>query len=360
MFSHACTPKTRDATLSNAAQQRQAHIEQLQQQQDLNEQDLQHHIASIRIQSLYRARAARTRSDRRRSEIKQKHSATLIQSLIRGKRARNHVKIQEHSAILIQSLIRGKRARRKSSLWISRHRCDDDDDGTTVRTTRTKLRRYNYQNIGDPYDAYSVWVCGCVHTDNVVRKSVLRWIQTPAFERTVDVVIVLDCVIQALTYETLNDETISKTLLYNYNWVLDGVEYLALSVYTLEMIFKMLAFGLNCKYKKSYCRSGWNVLDFFVVVISYVGVFFQYIYMYEPSSFLGHLHKEFKISQLRMIRPLRMIKSHSEILKICVGIWSALPNLWAVFVLTLGIIIMWGVLGMHLYGHGALSGRVGR
>jgi hypothetical protein len=58
-----------------------------------------------------------------------------------------------------------------------------------------------------------------------------------------------------------------------------------------------------------------------------------------------------------MLRPLRIIQTQPGLLNMTISITSAIPNLLAVLIFWLGLIVMWGVLGMHLYGHGALSGR---
>ena len=59
----------------------------------------------------------------------------------------------------------------------------------------------------------------------------------------------------------------------------------------------------------------------------------------------------------RMLRPLRIMKKNIEILRIVMSMIAALPNLWAVLVLTIGILIVWSVMGMHLYGDGLMLGR---
>ena len=58
-----------------------------------------------------------------------------------------------------------------------------------------------------------------------------------------------------------------------------------------------------------------------------------------------------------MLRPLRIMKKNIEILRIVMSMIAALPNLWAVLVLTIGILIVWSVMGMHLYGDGLMLGR---
>ena len=67
-------------------------------------------------------------------------------------------------------------------------------------------------------------------------------------------------------------KNIEYLLIYNYSWPVLFIEYTSLFIYTIEMIFKMFAYGCHLKFKKSYFRSSWNVLDFIIIIVSYLGV----------------------------------------------------------------------------------------
>jgi len=41
-----------------------------------------------------------------------------------------------------------------------------------------------------------------------------------------------------------------------------------LAIFTLEVILKIIAYGL-CLHPNAYLRSGWNLLDFIIVVVGY-------------------------------------------------------------------------------------------
>jgi len=41
-----------------------------------------------------------------------------------------------------------------------------------------------------------------------------------------------------------------------------------LAIFTLEVILKIIAYGL-CLHPNAYLRSGWNLLDFVIVVVGY-------------------------------------------------------------------------------------------
>lgn len=51
-------------------------------------------------------------------------------------------------------------------------------------------------------------------------------------------------------------------------WVQEQVEYIFLVIFTIETFTKILAYGL-VMHPSAYIRSGWNLLDFVIVVVGY-------------------------------------------------------------------------------------------
>jgi hypothetical protein len=49
-----------------------------------------------------------------------------------------------------------------------------------------------------------------------------------------------------------------------------------LAIFTLEVILKIIAYGL-CLHPNAYLRSGWNILDFIIVVVGYDILFSVYM-----------------------------------------------------------------------------------
>jgi hypothetical protein len=148
--------------------------------------------AATKIQSLYRAKVARDKMARRRSEIiQQQHSAILIQSLIRGKKARNQTKMMRRNVETRQSTWR---SRQHGSSYIVDHSSNDngnnvdgsnnDRDRRNNNNRKNKLRRFHYQDIGNHHSKYTVYVCG-LHIDHCVRRTILNIINSRQFKRMV-------------------------------------------------------------------------------------------------------------------------------------------------------------------------------
>lgn len=90
--------------------------------------------------------------------------------------------------------------------------------------------------------------------------------------------------------------------------ILGYIDYGMTAVFTIEMLLKMIAFGLVINREFSYLRSGWNILDFFIVLSSLASL--------NPST--GENLKVLKTLRiLRVLRPLRMV-SRNRGLKISI------------------------------------------
>lgn len=50
----------------------------------------------------------------------------------------------------------------------------------------------------------------------------------------------------------------------------EQVEYVFLVIFTIETFTKILAYGL-VMHPSAYIRSGWNLLDFVIVIVGYFG-----------------------------------------------------------------------------------------
>ena len=56
----------------------------------------------------------------------------------------------------------------------------------------------------------------------------------------------------------------------------DHLEYVFLSIFTVEFVLKVLTKGFVME-QGTYLRDGWNVLDFIIVVIAYIEVMLVHI-----------------------------------------------------------------------------------
>ena len=76
------------------------------------------------------------------------------------------------------------------------------------------------------------------------------------------------------------------------------LDYITTGAFSFECFIKIIVFGMLFNGKSSYFREPWNLLDFFVVLIS--------IFSYLPLGFDMQFYKSMRL--LRILRPLRMIQ----------------------------------------------------
>merc|ERR1711871_215147 len=124
----------------------------------------------------------------------------------------------------------------------------------------------------------------------------------------------------------------------------DAVDLLAIvdntfyAIFMFEFCTKQLAYGFYWG-KKPYIRDPWNRLDFVVVVFSPVN------YFGESKSSLGRI---FRLG--RCLRPLRMINKFPELQVIVGAIVESLGTNTAVPGLSFLMYLIFGILGVNLFG----------
>jgi voltage-dependent calcium channel L type alpha-1D len=115
-------------------------------------------------------------------------------------------------------------------------------------------------------------------------------------------------------------------------------------VFFIEAFSKIIAYGFYGG-KTAYLSSAWNIMDFFIVVMS--------IFDFIPGMSGGNFSA---IRSFRVLRPLRTITKFPELRFLVSLLLSCIPMLANVFGLNFFIYFVFGILGMQLFG-GALRGR---
>ena len=96
------------------------------------------------------------------------------------------------------------------------------------------------------------------------------------------------------------------------------------------MLLKIIAMGFFAK-PFTYLRDPWNVLDFFVVIMGWVGVFLVD-------------QKYSAVRVVRILRPLRTINSMPGMSGLVATILNSLPAMANVLVLFVFMLIMFGTI----------------
>ena len=115
-------------------------------------------------------------------------------------------------------------------------------------------------------------------------------------------------------------------------------------IFTIECIIKIIALGFRGKKKSSaYIRDPWNKLDFFVVIISLIGM-------------LPGLPNLSVLRTFRVLRPLRTLARSPGLRKIIGCVIDSIPDLANVIVLLCFVLLIFSIAGL-VFWNGLLHAR---
>jgi len=77
------------------------------------------------------------------------------------------------------------------------------------------------------------------------------------------------------------------------------IDIVVSTLFTFELILKVIVFGFAFNGKDSYIRNAWNIMDFVIVVFSLISISLR-----EAGSKVSAIKT---LRMLRVLRPLRMI-----------------------------------------------------
>ena len=106
-----------------------------------------------------------------------------------------------------------------------------------------------------------------------------------------------------------------------------------------ELLIKVIAAGFACNGPKSYIRSFWHVLDFFIVLVSIIGL----VNLGSKITFLKI------IRMARLLRPLKII-SKNENLKMSINaLVVSIPAIASLMVIVLLFMFIFAIMGVSLF-----------
>jgi len=175
-------------------------------------------------------------------------------------------------------------------------------------------------------------------------QAVIRYIDSPTFEITIDIVLVLNAVIIGIqSYPILIGETVEVNPHVadgQIDTIWEAMETAFTIFYCFEMLFKILVKGW-----RSFCSSMRNLFDFLITALSVVAS----IYVYYPNDFSDSRLIRYIVMMrvLRLSRLLVAMKQFQVIGNTCVEI---LPAVSRVFILLFCIMYLFSTLGVILFG----------
>jgi len=171
------------------------------------------------------------------------------------------------------------------------------------------------------------------HRDSIIRTTCQRIVSNPYFDHFILMCIVVSSLCMALA-TPLDDPG------NTFTQILKTLDVVFSVIFILEMVMKLVCYGLLFFSPKSYLLNGWNILDGTVVIVSIVDLI--------GTSSTGFL-KTLRI--LRAFRPLRVIARNQALQVAVTTLFKSLPELVTlVLALMIFLLIVAIVLLQYLNG----------
>nr|QRX85587.1 voltage-dependent calcium channel non-L type alpha-1 [Heterodera elachista] len=171
--------------------------------------------------------------------------------------------------------------------------------------------------------------------NNVIRKNARAIIEWGPFEFFILLTIILNCVVLAMEQHLPRND--KKPL----SEKLEKTEPIFMVIFCIECILKIVAFGYIL-HKDSYLRSGWNIMDFIVVVTGVISML--------PFSPSGQEGVDLRtLRAVRVLRPLKLVSGIPSLQVVLKSILCAMAPLLQIGLLVLFAIVIFAIIGLEFY-----------
>jgi len=200
------------------------------------------------------------------------------------------------------------------------------------------------QDNGEKYDPAALM---CLPTNCFVRRACLSIVEWRPFEVIILFTIFANCCALALWQPKDEIKGSDNTTEDNFtksskNEILEKIEYGFLTIFTLEAVIKVIAYGF-VMHQNAYLRNHWNRLDFVIVVFGIVSFLIKRFEI-DPNASMVRALRAF-----RVLRPLRLISGVPSLQVVMNAIVRAMVPLLHIAMLVVFVIIIYAVIGLELF-----------
>ncbi|KAL4622587.1 voltage-dependent L-type calcium channel subunit alpha-1D-like [Arapaima gigas] len=186
----------------------------------------------------------------------------------------------------------------------------------------------------------------CLRLGNPIRMAAIAIVEWKPFDIFILLAIFANCVALGVAKPFPEDDSNAT------NHTLERVEYVFMIIFTIETFMKILAYGL-VMHPSAYIRSGWNLLDFVIVVVGLFSVVLE-----GTSHKPGEAHHTAgkpggldvkALRAFRVLRPLRLVSGVPSLQIVLNSIMKAMVPLLHISLLVLFVIIIYAIIGLELF-----------
>ncbi|XP_065072313.1 voltage-dependent L-type calcium channel subunit alpha-1D-like [Rhopilema esculentum] len=172
---------------------------------------------------------------------------------------------------------------------------------------------------------------------NSIRMFCKRVVENKIFEYFILLTIATNCVVLMIAKPLPNDD------LTKLNAQLENADAVFVAIFTLEAILKIIAYGFFF-HSDSYLRSGWNILDFVVVVVGLV----QVSSLSNDSDTKRNSESIRALRAIRVLRPLKLVSGIPSLQVVMKSLIRAMVPLLQILLLVLFVIVIYAIVGLEL------------
>ena len=177
---------------------------------------------------------------------------------------------------------------------------------------------------------------------NPVRVFCANVVMHPYFEPVVLVLILVSTLFLVMDMPHFSEKTTLRQIMKVFN-------YIFTASFTIEMLLKIVSMGF-CKSKTPknfalstpYMRDGWNVLDFFIVLVSIAAITLP------TEGGAGPLLKQLRVA--RAVRPLRLVSRYPALKITFNTLLMSIPSMASLMSVASLFFIIFAILGLELFG----------
>ncbi|KAE9412850.1 hypothetical protein Angca_007910, partial [Angiostrongylus cantonensis] len=178
--------------------------------------------------------------------------------------------------------------------------------------------------------------------DNFIRRNAKAIIEWGPFEYFILLTIIGNCVVLAM------EQHLPKNDKKPLSELLERTEPYFMGIFCLECVLKVIAFGFIA-HKGSYLRSGWNIMDFIVVVSGVVTML-----PVSPAAAGGGSGQVETVDlrtlrAVRVLRPLKLVSGIPSLQVVLKSILCAMAPLLQIGLLVLFAIVIFAIIGLEFY-----------
>lgn len=181
---------------------------------------------------------------------------------------------------------------------------------------------------------YSLYI---IPPNNRVKLACMALIKQKWFDHCVLLFIALNCITLAMERPSIPKTSVERMFLTYSN-------YIFTFIFAVEMCIKVIAKGFVLG-PHAYLRSGWNVMDGFLVFISLVDILISITAKKSPRIF--NILRVFRL--LRTLRPLRVISRAPGLKLVVQTLLSSLRPIGNIVLICCTFFIIFGILGVQLF-----------